>query len=245
MKVLVVDDEAPARDRLKRLLEDLEGFELMAEAENGRLALEICNTQRPDIVLLDIRMPGIDGIETAQHLNSMEEPPAVIFATAYNEYAIDAFEAQAIGYLMKPVRQNRLERALRHAARLSPPQLEAITNSDTRKPREHLCARVRNQLRLIPLEQIYYFQADQKYTRVIYKEGEVLIDESLKTLENEFAGKVLRVHRNALVMSQKLAALDKQSDGTYTARLRGCEHELSVSRRLISSLRKAIKKGLA
>ena len=242
MKVLVVDDEALARDRLKRLLEDLEEFELMAEAENGSQALEICNAQRPDVVLLDIRMPGIDGIETAQYLNSMEDPPAVIFTTAYNEYAIDAFDAQAIGYLMKPVRKNRLQRALQHAARLSPPQLDAII--DTRKPREHICARVRNQLLLIPLEQIYYFQADQKYTRVIYQEGEVLIDESLKTLENEFGDKVLRVHRSALVMSHQLSALDKQSDGTFTARLRGCEHELSVSRRLLSSLRKAIKKGL-
>ena len=243
MRVLIVDDEAPARDRLKRHLDDLEGYELLGEAENGKQALEACNQERPDVILLDIRMPGLDGIETARYLSELDDPPAVIFTTAYNEYAIDAFDAQAIGYLMKPIRRSRLERALKHAARLSGSQLQAITSSDTPKPRDHVCAKVRNELRLIALDDIYFFQSDQKYTRVCYREGEVLIDESLKSLENEFQDRVLRIHRNTLVSKAELLALDKSGDGGYVARLRNWSEELPVSRRLISSLRKALKKG--
>ncbi|MEM7280145.1 MAG: LytTR family DNA-binding domain-containing protein [Pseudomonadota bacterium] len=243
MRVLIVDDEAPARDRLKRHLEDLSDYQVLGEAENGKQALDVCNTDRPDIVLLDIRMPGLDGIETARYLSELDNPPAVIFTTAYNEYAIDAFDAQAIGYLMKPIRRSRLERALQHAARLSSPQLKAITETEPRRPRDHVCAKVRNQLQLIPLDEIYYFQSDQKYTRVKFSEGEVLIDDSLKALEQEFQERVLRVHRNTLVLRHELLALDKGQDGSYYARLRNSSDELSVSRRLVSSLRKAIKRG--
>ncbi len=243
MKVLIVDDEAPARDRLKRHLDDLEGYELLDEAENGKQALDACNQKRPDVVLLDIRMPGLDGIETARYLSELDDPPAVIFTTAYNEYAIDAFDAQAIGYLMKPIRRSRLERALQHAARLTGSQIKAITSSETSKPRDHVCAKVRNELRLIPLDEIYFFQSDQKYTRVCYRDGEVLIDESLKSLEQEFQDRVLRIHRNTLVTKSELLALDKSGDGSYFARLRNATEELPVSRRLISSLRKTLKKG--
>lgn len=239
-QVLIVDDEAPARDRLIRLLDDLEEWAVMAEAENGQQALQLCQEHRPDVVLLDIRMPGMDGIETAEHLNTMDNPPAVIFTTAYNEYAIDAFDAQAIGYLMKPVRLARLERALKHAARLSPPQLEAIAQSDPR-PKENICARLGNELTLIPISDVFFFQSDQKYTRVVYTDGEVLIDDSLKTLEDRLGEQVIRIHRNTLVTKHQLTALDKNPDGTYAAKLKDYPDMLGVSRRLVSSIRKTLR----
>ncbi|MEL7187036.1 MAG: response regulator, partial [Pseudomonadota bacterium] len=105
MKVLIVDDEQPARDRLRTILEDEDGFDVVGEARNGQEALVECERLAPDVILLDIRMPGLDGIETAHHLNALASSPAVVFTTAYDEYAVDAFEARAIGYVLKPVRR--------------------------------------------------------------------------------------------------------------------------------------------
>ena len=134
MKVLVVDDEQPARDRLKQLLEDIPDYDFAGEAGNGNDAVSMAAELKPDIVLLDIRMPGLDGIETAHHLNTMENPPAVVFTTAYDEYAIDAFDARAIGYVLKPVRRTRLAEALEHASRLVPQTLTEVAEESKLPP---------------------------------------------------------------------------------------------------------------
>ena len=200
MRILIVDDEQPARDRLSQLVEDGGQHEVIAQAANGKQAIEMAAELQPDVVLLDVRMPGVDGIETAHHLNSMELPPAVVFTTAYDEYAVEAFDARAIGYVMKPVRRERLERALEHAARISGQmlnQLAAETNLESR--RQHVCSREHGQLRLIPINEVRYFNADQKYVTVHHSDGESLIDDSLKQLEEEFADVFVRIHRNSLV----------------------------------------------
>jgi len=242
MRVLIVDDEPPARDRLRRLLGEIEDCEVLGEAGNGNDALTACATLKPDIVLLDVRMPGIWGIEVAQHLSTLTEAPAVIFTTAYGDHAIDAFDAQAIGYLLKPIRKEKLARALLHASRISAPRLvQATRSANLNHRREHVCARLGEQLRLIPLVDIYYFFADQKYVTVRHKGGEDLIDEPLKELGLEFASGFIRVHRNALVAEKHIAAVERGDDGQYVVRMRDCDGVLQVSRRHATELLRRVR----
>ena len=243
MKVLIVDDEAPARQRLRRLVDELEDCEIVAEAADGIQAIEMTQAHDPDVLLMDIRMPGIDGVETARHLASLEKPPAVIFTTAYDEYAIDAFDAQAVGYLMKPVRRERLARAMRHASRLTRAQLSALSGEgeDTPERRTHICARTAGRLELIPLNEIYYFQADQKYTTVRHQGGEVLIDESLKNLEYEFAPDFVRIHRSALVAVAQLQSIERDADGKQFVVFRDSDDRLAVSRRHAAALKRRLR----
>jgi two-component system response regulator AlgR len=243
VRVVIADDELPARARLRRLLEELGGYEIAAEAANGAEALAACARVLPELVLMDIRMPGIGGVEAARHLSALAQPPAVIFVTAYDEYAVEAFEAQAVGYLLKPVRKERLESALHHASRLTRAQLNTVARADTkRERRHHIAARIADRLRLIPVENILYFQADQKYVCVRHLEGEVLIDEPLKDLEEEFAPDFLRIHRNSLIALKHLLTVDKLPNAQYQARLRGCDQPLPVSRRHATALRRLLRR---
>lgn len=242
MKLLIVDDELPARDRLRRLLTEIGDCEVVAEAGNGEEALALCGDTQPDIVLLDIRMPGISGIEVARHIDTLEDPPAVIFTTAYEQYAVEAFETEAVGYLLKPVRKEKLAHALRHAGRISPTRLAKVAQSaGIEHRREQICARLGEQLRLIPVTDIYYFFADQKYITVRHKGGENLIDESLKTLADEFASDFVRIHRNALVAEKQISAVERTEDGQYVVRIRDCSTVLQVSRRHAAELLRRIR----
>ena len=246
MKILIVDDEKPARDRLRQLVDDLGDHAVVGEAGNGAQALALTTELQPDVVLLDIRMPGMDGIETAHHLNALDEPPAVVFATAYDEYAIDAFDARAIGYVLKPVRRERLERALNHAERLTARTLnELSTESGLAGRRNHVCARVQGELRLIPLDDIRCFVADQKYVSVHHRGGRNLIDDSLKSLEEEFAADFVRIHRSALVKVNEIDRFEKQSDGKTRVLLRGDSQEsadtLIISRRHVADVKRRLR----
>jgi two-component system response regulator AlgR len=245
LRALIVDDEPPARDRLRRLLEEMPRVSVIAEAGNGREALELCAAHSPDVVLLDIRMPGMDGIEAARHLGRMQTPPAVIFTTAYDEHALEAFETQALGYLLKPVRREKLARAIRHAARLAAPQLLRLAER-TRlgRRRTHVCARHGEQLRLIPVEDIYFFCADQKYVTVRHRGGSDLIDESLRALADEFSPDFLRVHRNSLVALRHVRALERNAEGQYLVRLKETEETLPVSRRHAAEALRQFRSGL-
>lgn len=241
MKVLIVDDEPPARERLRSLLGEFADCEVAGEAGNGNDALAACATLKPDVVLLDVRMPGLWGIEVAQHLSTLSDAPAVIFTTAYGDHAIDAFDAQAIGYLLKPIRKEKLARALTHASRISAPRLmQAARSANIQHRREHVCARLGEQLRLIPLTEIYYFYADQKYVTVKHKNGQDLIDEPLKELGEEFGADFIRIHRNALVAEKQIAAIERNDDG-YVVRIRDCEATLQVSRRHATELLRRVK----
>jgi two-component system, LytTR family, response regulator AlgR len=241
LKVLVVDDEPPARERLRSLLAEIPEMELVGEAANGQQALARAHDLAPDVVLLDVRMPGMDGIEVAQHLNALAEPPAVIFATAFDEYAVNAFDAHAVGYLLKPVRKEKLTAALERAGRLTRPQLQKIAAARQDKQRTHIAARRREGLRLIPLEDIQYFLAEQKYTTVRHLNGEDLIEDSLRSLEEEFGSAFVRIHRNALVSVRYLERIERNGEGQYFVRLRGCDAPLQVSRRMAGELRERFR----
>jgi two-component system response regulator AlgR len=242
LKVLIVDDEPPARERLKSLLGEMPGSEVVGEATNGQQALERSYELTPDVVLLDVRMPGMDGIEVARHLNALAEPPAVIFTTAFDEYAVNAFEAHAVGYLLKPIRKEKLAAALDRAGRLTRPQLQKIAAAaNTEKRRTHIAARRREGLRLIPIEEVQFFFAEQKYTTVRHVNGEDLIEDSLRSLEEEFDTDFVRIHRNALVSVRYLEGIERSDDGQYFVRLRGCEAPLQVSRRMAGELRERFR----
>jgi two-component system response regulator AlgR len=245
MKVLIVDDEAPARNRLRQLLEDSGEHEIVGEAMNGQEALDIAAQVAPEVVLLDIRMPGIDGIETAHHLNHFDPPPAIVFTTAYDEYAIDAFEANAIGYVLKPVRLERLERALEQAARLASATLfEVSKQSGVSGQRRHVCARIQDELKLIPVTDVLYFVADQKYVSVVHTHGRDLIDDPLKALELEFADQFVRIHRGALVAVKAIEGLKKDEQGRTQVMLRHCDDDdILVSRRHVADVKRRLKKG--
>ena len=245
MKVLVVDDEPLARRRLAGMLAGRADVAVAGEAGTGREAVERAEALGVDAVLMDIAMPVMDGLEAARHLARAEHAPAVIFCTAYDEHALAAFEAAAVDYLVKPVRQERLGEALERARRqragsLVPPMLPAAAS----KQRSHLSARLRGSLRLIPIEDIHYLQAEEKYVVVHHARGEDLIEESLKSLEEEFGERFVRIHRNCLVARHELVELRRTPDGHVLAVLRHGEHPLEVSRRCVAQLREQVARGL-
>jgi two-component system, LytTR family, response regulator AlgR len=242
LRVLIVDDELPARDRLQALVNELPGYDVVDMCSNGADALSKIAEKNPSIVLLDIRMPGMTGIEVARHLGALENPPAIVFTTAYDEYALEAFESQAIGYLLKPVRSERLAQALKHASRLRAPQLLGLsTPTAPLAARQHVAVRVRDDLKLIPVKDIRYFRADQKYVTVRHTRGEDLIDESLKQLEEEFERDFVRAHRSLLVAIAHVEILERaEGDEGFALRLRGETEPLAVSRRQLAELRKRL-----
>lgn len=242
MKILIVDDEAPARARLRAMLDDIGGYKVCGDAANGAAALLLTEQTRPDILLMDIRMPGMDGLEAAQHLQSLEQPPAIIFTTAFNAFALQAFETHAVDYLLKPVRQERLLEALQHAQRLTRVQAAALQYMDEQaRGRECICASVRGSLQLVPVAEIRYFQADQKYVTVCTADRQVLIEETLKGLEQEFADQFVRIHRNALVARQYIAGMAKDADGKVMVQLAGIAQSLEVSRRHAAEIRRLVR----
>jgi two-component system response regulator AlgR len=235
-RILIADDEAPARQRLRDLLDELrESFPLaiVDEARNGREALEVLNRDRVDIVLLDIRMPEMDGMEAARHIAGMENPPAIIFTTAFDSYAIKAFEVNAIDYLLKPIRVDRLLAALnktRAAPRVTREALDAAANL----PRRHLSVHERGKIILVPLADVLYLRAELKYVTVRTVEREHLVEESLTHLEEEFGDAFVRVHRNCLIARSAIAGFERnaeESESGWAVVIKGTGEKLPVSRR--------------
>jgi two-component system response regulator AlgR len=246
MKLLIADDEAPARQRLRSMVAELGDWEVAGEADNGRAAVEQALALGVDAVLLDIAMPVMDGLEAARHLAHLEPGPgpAVIFCTAYDEHALAAFEAAAVDYLVKPVRAERLREALERARRAragAAPRPVLPTPADGRRERSHLSARLRGNLRLIPIEEVHYLQAEEKYVLVHHARGEDLIEESLKALELEFGDRFQRIHRNCLVATDEFQELRRLPDGQVQAVLRHGKAPLEVSRRCVASLRERLR----
>ena len=239
MKVILVDDEPIARDRLRQLLADVGDVDIVAEAGDGIEALHACAAHDPDLVLLDIAMPGVDGLEVARHLAAFEPRPAVVFCTAFDAHALSAFEAQAIDYLVKPVRAERLAAALERVRTFAAGRQHAETANGAE--RTHLCARLGGSLRLIPVEEVHYLQAEEKYVVVHHARGRDLIEESLKSLEDEFGERFVRIHRNCLVARHELMELRRAGDGHVHAVLRHGEHPLEVSRRCLPQLRAQLR----
>ena len=245
LRILIVDDEAPARRRLREVLADCAdrvAVDVVGEAANGLDALTQVLQQPVDAVLLDIRMPGMDGLECAGHLNHLDTPPAIIFSTAYDAYACQAFDLNAVDYLLKPVRADRLVRALSRAHSLSAATLDHLREAQP-KARTHLSVNEKGRIVLIPVTDILYLKAELKYVTVRTPEREFLIEESLTRLESEFDESFLRIHRNCLVARDRVREMGKlpgEEDGHFL-RLEGLDERLLVSRRQYSLLREKIK----
>jgi two-component system response regulator AlgR len=240
LNILIVDDEPLARDRLRTLLADLAvqlPSVVVGEAANGVQALDLLQSLAVDVVLADIRMPGMDGIELATHLGRLEKPPAVIFCTAYDNYAVQAFDLNAVDYLLKPVRAQRLLAALQKVATGRPDgALLARIGQEVRGGgRSHLSCHERGRLLLVPIGEVLYFKADLKYVTARTAEREYLLDEALTHLEGEFADRFLRLHRSVLVAKTALAGFEKaagdDAEAYGWALLRGVPEKLPVSRR--------------
>jgi len=242
-RILIVDDEPLARERLRALLAEIGVGEVVGEAGSGLEALVVAQDLRPEIVLLDIRMPGMDGLEAALHLSRCAPAPAVIFTTAYDEHALAAFEAEAVGYLLKPIRPERLRAALAKAEALTLARASAATHArgHATSARTHFSALVKGSLRLVPLAEVRYLQADQGYVSVCHPGGELLIEESLKTLEEELGDAFLRIHRNTLVAVAHVSALERDALGNASVMLRDVTGKLPVSRRLSGQVRKRLR----
>ena len=236
LKVFIVDDEPLARNRLKDLLGDCAvelPTELMGEAANGVEALEKLSDLEVEVVLTDIRMPQMDGIELASHLNKMDHAPVIIFTTAYGDYAIQAFEQRAVDYLLKPIRLGRLFEALMRARQAVPVRTEVLQELIP-EPRKYLSAHERGKIMLIPIEEVSYLRAEMKYVTVRTVEREYIIEESLAALEKEYAARFVRTHRSCLVAKEAIESLEKDGDeqeGGWQVKLKGLEERLPISRR--------------
>lgn len=242
MRIIIADDEPLARKRLARLLEEVPDCHLVGEASNGEEAILRCDELQPDILLLDIRMPEMDGMQAAQQLSQLEQPPAIIFTTAFDNHALAAFETCAVAYLLKPVRREQLQQAIEKAQKLNSAQLIHI--DEQQQPAEEqsqLSVQVGNTTQLIPVNDIDFFRAEQKYV-VIYRGPEqYLIEETLKSLEEKFANSFVRIHRNALVAIKAISALQRDEKGHYQMILHNQPAPLEVSRRLVSQLKELLK----
>jgi two-component system response regulator AlgR len=234
LKVFIVDDEAPARERLKALLGDIAAevpTSVVGEARHGVEALERIPSSEAQLVLLDIKMPGMGGLEVARHLAALERAPRIVFVTAHERHAVEAFELNALDYLLKPVRAERLAAALRKA---SVPENEKLAKA-TDAPREYLSVLERNRIVLVPVRDILFLRAEQKYVTVRTRASEHLIEEPLVALEREFAAKLVRIHRNCLVARTAIRGFERtagdEDEAHWLVVLDGVEERLPVSRR--------------
>lgn len=239
LNILIADDEAPARNRMRDLLSEIENVAVVAEAKNGKEALNLALQTKPNLMLLDIRMPVMDGIEAAQHAQKLEPKPHIIFTTAFDAYAIKAFDLNAIDYLLKPIRLERLQTAINKAHALQPNQIAAL--KPLQKMRSHLSIHERGRVLLVPIETIIYLRAELKYVTVRTAEREYLIEESLTNLETEFGERFIRLHRNSLVAPQFIAGYEKRlnqdNEQQWFALLKEISETVAISRRQLHLIR--------
>lgn len=238
--VMIADDEPLARERIRRLVEALPGYRVCGEAADGEEALAGIAQLAPDIVLLDIRMPGTDGMEAAQRIATLDAPPAIIFCTAYDHYAIQAFDVHAVAYLLKPVRREALADALNRAGRVNRVQLQALAEKEPGTD-EQLAIRTHRGTELIDIRGILYCEADQKYVTIHHVRGETVTDYTLKELESTYSQHLLRIHRHTLVGVRYVRALLRQRDGQNLIDLTDQHGQLPVSRRHAASVRQWLK----
>jgi len=257
-RIFIVDDEAPARARIATLLSDIAAefpHVLAGEAENGSAALAAIPAAQPDIVLLDIQMPGMSGIELAGHLGKLDRAPAVIFVTAFDTFALKAFEVHAIDYLLKPVRAARLSEALRRAAALAAkPQGPAIaaTAAELGVRRAHFAIPERGRLTLVSVAEVVYLKAELKYVTLRTRAREHVIEESLLSLEQELGERFVRVHRNTLVARAAITGVERgvpdasdpdKGQESWQVVLAGIDERLPISRRQWPVIKALLNRG--
>lgn len=234
MRVLIVDDEPLARTRLAALIGQCDGVEVVGQAGDGEAALAAVAELAPDVLLLDINMPGLEGTTLARRLGGRAQPQ-VVFCTAYENHAVTAFELGAVDYLLKPVRLDRLREALARAGK----RLEAA-------PREapgYLHARQRGEEVRIALDEVVALQAEDKYVVVLHSGGELLIEDSLRQLEEAHPDQLIRLHRSCLVPQARLVGLKTLADGRTLARLAGSGLQPEISRRNLPAVRRLLRMG--
>ncbi len=240
MKILVVDDESLARDRLQRLLRRIVPEANVLQAADGESALSLTRDERPELLLLDIRMPGMDGLAVASQLRAMDQPPAVVFCTAYDDYALEALRQHASAYLLKPVRERDLREALDSAARLNRVQLAAL--GDTGPRRTHVNSQGHRGVESLAVADVRCFLAEQKYVCAIHPGGELLLPDTLKELEQEFDSELVRVHRNALVALAHVIGLRRDDTGGWCVELADVTQRPAVSRRHLAEVKRRLQR---
>jgi two-component system, LytTR family, response regulator AlgR len=234
LRIVIVDDEAPARRRMAELLEDARAAVpnmVIGEGITGTEGLALCQGQvAPDVVLMDIQMPDMTGLECAQHLLKLPAPPGIIFVTAYDDYAVKAFELHAIDYLLKPVRLERLIGALQKVRPITNTQVDAMPKT----ARRFLSVTERGRVMLVPIDDVLFFRADNKYIAIKTLEREYLLEDSLNRLEEEYGDKFVRTHRNSLIAREQIVGFEKgdgDEESTWTVVLQSSKERLPVSRR--------------
>jgi two-component system response regulator AlgR len=249
LRIFIADDETPARERLKELLADLAAdlpTEVVGEAANGLEAVERLPASRAQVLLLDIEMPGMRGLEVARHLAGLDAAPAVVFVTAHDRHAVEAFELNALDYLLKPVRAARLAAALKKASAAGPPPRAQLAKAAA-QAREYLSVTERHRIVLVPVRDIVYLRAELKYVTLRTRAGEHLIEEPLVALEREFAAHFVRVHRNCLVAKSAVRGFERaggaEEEPHWNVVLDGVPERLPVSRRQWSEVRALVKEG--
>ncbi len=241
LRILIVDDEAPARERMRNLLGDLASqvpSDILGMAANGIEALRLVESEKIDVVLADVSMPVMDGVELARHLSRLPDPPALVFVTAHDDYALQAFELAAVDYLLKPVRAARLAQALHKAGRI---RLGAETLASLAPAaRRHFSVVERGRVVLLPVDEVLYLRAELKYVTAVTADREWLLDESLVHLEHEFGERFVRIHRNCLIARQAVAALERDPEGQWQVLLRHSGEHLPISRRQLAAVKHAL-----
>ena len=247
LRVVIVDDELPARNRLRELLEDCRNEQphiVVGEAENGMEGLQVVASAQADVVFVDIHMPEMSGIEFARHLQVLEQPPAVVFITAHDQYAVKAFEVNAVDYLTKPVRAARLLTALKKAARGGQVARGVLESIDP-GPRRHFSVAERGRVVLVPVSEVIYLRAELKYVTLRTRAREYLVEESLSQVEQEFGGMFVRIHRNCLVARRLIRGFERsgetEGEAGWSVILEGTEERLPVSRRQWAQVRPLVK----
>ena len=235
LRILIIDDEEPARKRLRRMLADMPAVYVAGEAASAQEALHMIPLKAPDALLLDISMPGMDGMMLAQKLHEQPSAPAIIFCTAWSDQAVEAFECEAVDYLVKPVRAERLEAALDKARRFT-----AVGDEGDNGP--FLRSTLGGKVGLLPLSDVICLNAEDKYTTAVHKDGTFIINQTLRELEKQYADVLVRVHRGTLVAKKCIRGLENTSNGRHFLQLEGCENCPQVSRRNLPAIRKLIRK---
>ena len=233
LRILIIDDEAPARNRLRRMLVDVPAVQVVGEAATGQEALELIPVKQPDVLLLDISMPGLNGMALARTLQKQITAPAIIFCTAWSDQAVEAFECDAVDYLVKPVRKERLESALDKARR--------FISKDTGKTGVFLRSTLGGKVSLLPMAEAICLVAEDKYTTVIHENGSLVLNQSLLELEEEHTQILIRIHRSTLVAKNRVRGLEKTADGQHFLLLDACDYRPQVSRRNLPAVRKLIR----
>jgi two-component system, LytTR family, response regulator AlgR len=253
LRIFIADDEAPARARLKELLADIGGelaTTVVGESASGMEVIERLPGSAAQVLLLDIQMPGMGGIELARHLCALERAPAVIFVTAHDRHAVEAFELNALDYLMKPVRAERLAAALKKALAAAPagPELAERLDKAAARAREFFSVAERNRIVLVPVGEVLFLKAELKYVTLRTKTGEHLIEEPLVSIEREFADRFVRVHRNCLVARAAIRGYERVAGGSeeephWSVVLEGADERLPVSRRMWPTVKGVLPEG--